>query len=77
MATQKARQEFIDIIEIEANLADRRIQVLSAVSLAKLLLRHGATYARLQEANCNGVGNMGRRVERIVPEAPEGLRSLL
>jgi hypothetical protein len=27
-----------------------------AENYARLILRHGATYSRLQEANCNGVG---------------------
>jgi hypothetical protein len=53
MATQKARQEFIDIIRGEGSIEQPWSE---RVNLAKLLLRHGATYARLQEANCNGVG---------------------
>jgi hypothetical protein len=43
------RSKFAAIVREETKHAD-------AVRLAELIMRHGVTYARLQEMNCNGVG---------------------
>ena len=43
------RATFADVIAAESQNAEAR-------HIADLFMRHGRTYARLQEANCNGVG---------------------
>ncbi len=44
-------------IRFEGRIAkESSLPYFDAVAKAKLLCRHGATYSRLQEANCNGVG---------------------
>ena len=45
------RAEFARILHDEAGFSD-------AFRVADLLCRHGKTYARLQEANCNGPGDL-------------------
>lgn len=43
------RATFADVIAAESQNAEAR-------HIADLFMRHGRTYSRLQEANCNGVG---------------------
>jgi hypothetical protein len=43
------RATFADVIAAESQNAEAR-------HIADLFMRHGRTYARLQEANCNGLG---------------------
>lgn len=55
----EARQQFITSVTRETAHPHPE-------ALAGLLLRHGVTYAKLQEANCNGVGTWaGESVEHF------------
>jgi serine phosphatase RsbU (regulator of sigma subunit) len=55
-----ARKQFAAIIDGETT------NIAESLRLANLLCRHGKTYARLQEANCNGVGSYANEpIERF------------
>ncbi len=58
MTKQEAenRIRFVDRIAQEVGRDSKPFSAREVVRLAELILRHGKTYSRIQEMNCNGVG---------------------